>query len=351
MSGPPPSANASPARSRYPAAQRFRGTALQAVPPFFYTPFLGRSGMSSPAPTTPRFTWPPNPAAPSATTATPASPAPRIEPVLSPLPRWWHSVEVGFLGLTRAPWSLRAEHEGWAPDEPGVFCPRCLASVGAFEATAADGCPACRALRLPWTAGVRLGEYHGLLRDAIHEIKFTAWRRLGSDLGLALGNQLARLLREREVDPRRVVLVPIPTTFRRRLARGIDHTLTLCRGVRRVVPAPILAALTRVHRPSQVSLPMSERSRNVRGTMRLAPRIDLSGRLVVVIDDVLTTGSTMREAARALRAGHEQSGSTPNPFKNQTSVIWPAVLGVSTSLRRRPAVADNADPTWFPDKA
>jgi len=43
-------------------------------------------------------------------------------------------------------------------------------------------CPACRGKRLPWARAVRLGEYDGLLRDAIHEVKFTRWRTLGSDL-------------------------------------------------------------------------------------------------------------------------------------------------------------------------
>lgn len=306
--------------------------------------------MTPPTPTTPRFAWPPR-----ATPTTPTTPTPSAQPSSTPshssLARWWHGIEVGLLGLTRAPWHLRAERDGWTPDAPRAFCPRCLASVGAFEAFASDGCPACRTSRVPWSTGVRLGEYRGLLRDAIHEIKFTAWRRLGSDLGLVLGQRLAHLLRERDIDPRRVVLVPIPTTFRRRLSRGIDHTLTLCRGVRRAVPAPIITALTRVHRPSQVSLPMSERSRNVRGTMRLSPRVDLSRRIVVLVDDVLTTGATMREAARAIRAGHEGPGGDANPFKTQTSELWPAVLGVSPALGRRPALSPEAGPAAFPEHA
>jgi predicted amidophosphoribosyltransferase len=190
-----------------------------------------------------------------------------------------------------------------------------------------DGCRVCLGKRLPWTRFVRLGEYHGLVRDVVHEMKFTAWRRLGMDAGRMLGAQLRPLLEG--VAREELVLVPVPSTFRRRMARGIDHTLVLARGAREVTGGRIVRALARRHRPSQVGLPMSERRRNVSGTMRLRGQGQLGGCTVIVIDDVRTTGATMTEACRALVRGLRER-ETP------AQAVWAAVIGVAVERARDP---------------
>jgi predicted amidophosphoribosyltransferase len=182
---------------------------------------------------------------------------------------------------------------------------------------------------------VRLGEYDGLVRDVVHEVKFSAWRRLGSDAGQLLGRQLEPLLEG--VDRSRLVLVPVPSSLQRRLARGIDHTLVIARGVRRVTGGRIVRALKRRHRPSQVSLAMSDRKQNVSGTMRLRRGVDLSGKLVIVIDDVRTTGATMTEACRALGRGVGD---------RRPGEIWAAVLGVAVDIgRKAPQPKSGGGPT------
>jgi len=169
---------------------------------------------------------------------------------------------------------------------------------------------------------VRLGAFEGLLRDAIHEVKFTAWRRLGTDLGRMLGERLEDALERACVPIECVVLVPMPTTMRRRLARGIDHTTVLARGVRDVLGVPIVRAVAREHRPSQTHVPQSQRRDNVARSMRLRSGVDLSGHMVVIIDDVMTTGSTMGECARAIREGTR--GENAKPLD-----VWAAVLSVA----------------------
>lgn len=169
---------------------------------------------------------------------------------------------------------------------------------------------------------VRLGAFEGLLREAIHEVKYTAWRRLGTDLGRLLGERLADELERACVPIECVVLVPMPTTARRRLVRGIDHTTVLARGVRDVLSVPIVHAVVREHRPSQTHVPPSHRRENVARTMRLRSGVDLSGHVVVIIDDVMTTGSTMGECARAIREGTR--GEQAKPLD-----VWAAVLSVA----------------------
>jgi predicted amidophosphoribosyltransferase len=140
-----------------------------------------------------------------------------------------------------------------------------------------------------------------------------------------LGAQLVPLLEG--TDRERLVLVPVPSTFRRRMARGIDHTLVLARGVREVTGGRIVRALARRHRPSQVGLPMTERKRNVSGTMRLRRPADLGGCTLIVIDDVRTTGATMTEACRALVRGLKEREMV-------AGAVWAAVLGVAVERPR-----------------
>lgn len=171
--------------------------------------------------------------------------------------------------------------------------------MGAYE-TDARGCTACRGVALAWDRAVRLGAYEGLLRDLIHELKFTAWRRVGRDLGKLLG----RAVREQAeaIAPSRVVLVPVPTTWLRRWMRGVDHSLEVCRGMQSVTGWRIQRLLSRGHRSSQIGLTGPRRLRNVRGAFR--PRGALRDvDVVVMVDDVRTTGATLTECCRVLRKG------------------------------------------------
>lgn len=258
------------------------------------------------------------------------------------LRRAWHEIERTWLGLVAPPLDARMAASGWTPDPPSAYCPRCAASVGPYEATGVDtrsptgqpGCGACRGVKLHWERAVRLGEYDGLLRDLIHEVKFTRWRRLGDDLGRLLGERLVIELIAAGVDQGRVVLVPVPMTVRRRMARGIDHTLTLARGMARASGFPILEALSRSHRPSQLSVPASGRWRNVAGSIRLRHGVDLEGWTAVVIDDVKTTGATMAVACRAV-AGVGDSGVRSKARNGSQVRVWSAVVSVARSPDRR----------------
>lgn len=173
----------------------------------------------------------------------------------------------------------------------------------------------CRDSRLPWQEVVRLGTYEGLLRDAILEVKFNAWRALASDVGHDLGTQLALSLASRSIPLDHIVLIPVPVALRRRLLRGIDHTLCLARGVRkglfaaweragappRASAAPILRPLKRRYRPTQTSRNAEQRRKNVANSMLATSAVrSLQGKTVVLIDDVMTSGATLREACRAL---------------------------------------------------
>jgi len=280
-----------------------------------------------------RFVWPPSTGAP------PPSPPPADSPLDSPWlrPDWPRpptraglaidEAERVFLGGGAASLEHRAARDGWRPDPIGRACWRCAGSVGDHEIDA-KGCAACRASRPPWARFIRLGPYDGLLRDAIQELKYRSRRGVGRELGRLIGWRLDHeldALREGQGDDSSVIIVPVPISVRRRLQRGVDHTLVLARAASASGAMPVRRLLRRTHRPSQLSVPPSQREANVRGSIRARKGAEAPERgIVVVLDDVRTSGATMRAACRAVEGLGVDRGR-----------IWACVGAVRDAPNRR----------------
>ncbi len=202
----------------------------------------------------------------------------------------------------------------------GTFplCPDCLRRFPRIHPPTCQGCgrplrgPAdlvftcvpCRRRRSP--VRVRAyGLYEGTLREAVHALKYRGRIALAEPLGGAL----AEAVRGDPLLTAADVLVPVPLHPRREAERGFNQSEELARALARRARIPLLRALARV-RPTvpQVDLPEAERRRNVRGAF--AVRLAVGGLRVVLVDDVVTTGSTLAECARTLRrAGVEVVGA------------------------------------------
>jgi ComF family protein len=183
-------------------------------------------------------------------------------------------------------------------------CPRCAMTVGPHT-DVSRGCSVCRGESLGFDRAIRLGSYEGRLRDAVLRIKS------GSGEGLAemLGRVLWERVSERLTTTRFDLVVPVPLHWRRRLARGYNQSAALGKELAAglaVEFAPTLLMRVR-HTPQQIQPSAAARKENVRGAFRTKRRASLADRAVLLVDDVLTTGSTAGEAARTLReAGARQ---------------------------------------------
>jgi predicted amidophosphoribosyltransferase len=304
------------------------------------------------------FLWPPAPLPdPSATTILPTPPPPAgplragfaaaLARRRTTRARLLDACEDHWLDLTTPSLARRAAEAGWFPDLPGDYCPRCGVSAERNPIDAL-GCDACTSRRLPYEKLIRLGSFRGLLRDAVHELKFEQQRATGRRLGRLLGLAIMHELTRAGISAERVVLIPVPTTFRRRMHRGIDHTLILARSVQQITGGVIARPIRKRHRPSQVEVNPSQREANMARAFRPGPSpltaplwgnrsmASLSGKVLIVLDDVTTTGATLRGACRAVLAGWRQtcrtaagSGGGGHPGVIQQPRVWAAVLGVS----------------------
>ena len=199
------------------------------------------------------------------------------------------------------------EVEGFCPDceaELGVFdeplCGRCATPLVGSAASVVD-CPACREERWAFDAVVALGPYDGLLRRLVLGGK----RRGGEAVMAALGRLLARQYGEQLRSYPAGIVASIPQHWRRRLVRRTDGVTTLARALADEAGLQFQKSLRRSRATRrQIEIAPSDRRANVRGAFAAIRGAPLEGKTVLLVDDVLTTGSTCHAAAQTLkRAG------------------------------------------------
>jgi ComF family protein len=170
--------------------------------------------------------------------------------------------------------------------------PRC--AVCAIGMAGVDAvCGRCVTTPPAFARAVALGDYAPPVDGMVMALKFGA--RL--DLAAVFGGLLAR----RAAPAPDTLVVPVPLAWERLAERGFNQSLQIARAFCAESGAELAPqVLRRVrHTPPQQALALDERRHNVLGAFHCAG--DVSGRTVTVIDDVMTSGSTIDEIARTLR--------------------------------------------------
>jgi ComF family protein len=133
----------------------------------------------------------------------------------------------------------------------------------------------------------------------INRLKFEGLAAAAEPLGRRLGEDLRTAEWLGDFD----LIVPVPDHWRRRYARGYNPAQLIAAATGRAVGKPVREVLVRTAQgPSQVGLGREARLGNPVGRFRVRRPRAAAGRCICLVDDVLTTGATVSECARLLRA-------------------------------------------------
>lgn len=193
-----------------------------------------------------------------------------------------------------------------------------------------DLCAACQEDQPPYQKAVAYGAYDGELRELIHLLKYDQVHPAASVLGTMLAKGIAKL----EL-PGPVLVVPVPLHASKRHQRGFNQAELIARNALKQIPGQRFQlapeVLLRV-RPtaSQIGLTRPQRQENIRGAFKAAHLNHVRGRDILLVDDVMTTGTTAAECARVLR-------------RAEAKAVWVATVArtLKKNVDRKPVAEDN----------
>ena len=138
------------------------------------------------------------------------------------------------------------------------------------------------------------------IQSLLHELKYGGKPMLGYALGVMLGTEISRL----GGFPAQAGIVPVPLHSAKRRERAYNQSEQIARGLADRTKTPLIPDLLRRNRytRSQTEVRANERASNVEGAFSVpSPWRRLQGEGICLVDDVVTSGSTLRECARVLR--------------------------------------------------
>jgi ComF family protein len=177
------------------------------------------------------------------------------------------------------------------------FCRACRTPfVDSYPLDEAGLCTFCRGNLVNFDSAYSFGSYEDVLRKLIHQLKYGKVE--------TLAQPLAKLLcRALPVDENFDVVIAMPMHWRKRLERGFNQAELLARPVAKRYGLKLSSNLRRIrYTRAQAGLSEAERRTNLKGSFLVVRPEQLAEKRILLIDDVFTTGATLRTAAEVLKA-------------------------------------------------
>jgi ComF family protein len=191
----------------------------------------------------------------------------------------------------------------------GTTCEICGENLpGISRPSGIQICAVCVDTRPHFSKATAYGAYDGELRELIHLLKYEQVIPAAGVLGVMLTAAIAKL----GIDCSSMLVIPVPLHSSKRRQRGFNQSELIARAALKQVPisgAELSTNMLERRRDtvSQIGLTRPQRNENIRGAFRVMHPNTVAGRNVLLVDDVLTTGTTVSECARILRkAGAKQ---------------------------------------------
>ncbi len=160
-----------------------------------------------------------------------------------------------------------------------------------FSSEYSDICGQCLKKAPPFLKVINYGLYEGALAEAINQLKFHGIKRLSKPLGI--------LLQSLDL-PVTDGIVPVPLSIKGLRERGFNQSLLIARIVSKKISAPLLMdiLLKKKETPPQIGLSAKERLSNLKNAFEV--KGDVDGLRLLLVDDVMTTGATVKECSKVL---------------------------------------------------
>lgn len=148
--------------------------------------------------------------------------------------------------------------------------------------------------------GAALLEFYkfGITQALVHRLKYEGRAEIGEKLGRMAGNRMNNHSWTSHID----YIVPVPLHWRKMRKRGYNQAEKFAKGIQEVTGLPILNhILTKpVDNTSQTNKSRVHRMANVESTYEMNQSMNLAGRHVLIVDDIITTGATLEACANAI---------------------------------------------------
>ena len=142
-----------------------------------------------------------------------------------------------------------------------------------------------------------LYKYDGIIKKKICQFKFRNQKYLGSFFGYLLSNKLKELKIEFDI------IIPVPINFIRYMERGYNQSFLIAKEISKIMKKElcnnVLFKFKRNKRQSE--LHMNDRKNNVIGVYKTKNENEVNGKIILLVDDIYTTGSTIDECAKMLK--------------------------------------------------